>query len=131
MPIRIILKPTYEVPISGVVGANAQLGFVGGRITVPFRINGVKIVFGDDHIDNVLHYLLVDDTNNVSATSISNGTNLIPPASPTPYFIGHSMFKHVTIIKDFPEGGLYLKCHVVNNNAYQIQVNISFIIEEL
>lgn len=131
MSINIVLKPTYEIPLIGVVGANAQQGFTSGRITFPFRINGIVVIFGDDHIDNVLHYFLTDETNNVSAANISTGDNVIPPASPTPYFIGHSMIRKIRFIKDFPEGDLFLKVHVVNGNAWAINVNIAFIIEAI
>jgi len=129
--IKIELKPTYEIPLSGVIGAGAQGAFVSGKIAKPFRINGIVIVFGSDHIDAVLHYFLAGDTNQVSTTSISTGDNLIPSGSPTPYFIGHNMIRHIKIIKEFPEGNRYLKCHVVNNNAYAITANASLIVEEI
>lgn len=131
MSINITLKPSYEIPLVGVVGANAQTAFISGRITVPFRVNGIVIVFGDDHVDNVLHYFLTDDTQNISTTSISTGDHLIPISYPNRYFIGHSMIRRVHIIREFPEGGLILKCHVVNNNAYQITVNAAIVVEEI
>jgi len=131
MSIKAKLKPTYEIPLSGVIGAGAQGAFVSGKIDKPFRINGIVIVFSSDHIDTVLHYFLVGDTNQVSTASISTGVNLTPTDSPTPYFIGHNMIRCVKIIKEFPEGNKYLKCHVVNNNAYAVTVNASIIVEEI
>lgn len=125
------LKPSYEVPLIGLIGANAQGGIASDIIDVPFRINGLVIVFGDDHVDNVLHYFLVDDTNSVDTTAMSTGRNIISPRSPYPYFIGHSMIRGIKVIREFPEGNYYLKVHVVNNNAYQIQVNVYVIVEEI
>lgn len=131
MSIKVKLKPTYEIPLVGVIGAGAQGAFVSGKIDKPFRINGIVIIFDTDHVDNVFHYLLVGDTNQVSTTSISTGDNLVPAQSPTPFFIGHNMIRCIKIIKEFPEGKRYLKCHVINTNAYAIVVNASIIIEEI
>lgn len=131
MSIKVVLKPTYEIPLIGAIGAGAQGAIVSGKIDKPFRINGIVIVFDTDHIDNVLHYFLTGDTNQVSTTSISSGDNVIPPISPSAYFIGHNMIRHIKIIRDYPNGNLYLKCHVVNNNAYAIVVNVSVIVEEI
>lgn len=131
MSIKVQLKPTYEIPLVGAIGAGLQTAFVSGKMDKPFRVNGIIIVFDTDHVNNVLHYFLVGDTNQVSATSISTGDNLVPSDSPTPFFIGHNMIRYVKIIKEFPKGNRYLKCHVVNNNAYAIVVNASIIIEEM
>jgi len=131
MSMKVELKPTYEIPLVGVIGAGAQGAIVSGKIDKPFRINGIIIIFGSDHVDNVFHYFLVGDTNQVSTASISTGDNIVPPDSPTPYFIGHNMIRHIKIIKEFPNGNRYLKCHVVNNNGYAIVVNASIIVEEI
>lgn len=131
MGITVELKPSYEVPLVGVCGANAQTAIVSGVIVNAFRINGAVVIFGDDHIDNVLHYLLVGDTNNISTTNISEGNNIIPPPSPSRFFIGHSMIRKIHVIREYPKGDKYIKCHVVNNNAYAININSSIIIEEV
>lgn len=130
-PIQVTLKPTYEVPMSGTIAANAQGGVASAKITKPFRINGVIITFGDDHINNVRHFLLTAENDNISTTSRSTGRNLVPPEAPTPYYIGHSVLRKIKAIREFSEGNRYLKVHIVNNNAYQITYNVAFIIEEI
>lgn len=131
MSIEVTLKPSYEVQVAGLVGAAAQLGFVSPLIEVPFRINGIIITFGSDHIDNVLHYIKTSVNVAVSAIAISQGTNLITPFPPEQFFIGHNMLRHIRAIKEFPEGNKYLKTHIINNNAYAIQSNVCYVIEEL
>lgn len=131
MSINITLKPTYEIPLIGVVGAAAQLGFRSDKIDISFRINGLKIIFGDDHIDNVLHYFLIGTTDALSAVALSEGTNIFGERAFTPWFIGHSMIRYIKFVKEYPQADRWLKVHVVNNNVYAIQVNASVIVEEI
>lgn len=130
-PLIITLKPTYEIPLSGVIAATAQGGVASARLRKPFRIHDIIINFGDDHADAVLHYFLTSTNKNISTTNISIGDNVVPAESPTPYYIGHAVLRRVKIIKEFKAGRRFLKVHVVNNNAYAITFNVSFIIEEI
>lgn len=129
--LNVTFKPKYEIPFSGTIAATTQGGQASNRIDIPFRVNGMIAIFGNNHLDNVRYHFLTADTPAISTTSMSNGSNIIKAQGVIGYFVGHNTVRPITVIREYLTGGVYLKLHVNNLNAYQITYNASIIIEEI
>jgi hypothetical protein len=126
-----VLKRRLQIPFISAIAANTQLTLVSARITFPFVIVGVEIVFRDDAANNLLEYVLLSGNTNTSTTAVPPDLNAFSQYAPNPYFIGEGVVKRADCYVYAPSGYQFVKVHTVNNNAYAQTVNVTVTIEEV
>jgi hypothetical protein len=124
-----VFKAQVNIPFMGTVGASTQLTLVSGMITFPFKIVGAEITFRDDAANSLRIYVLVSANTNTSTTDVPPDTNAFSQYSPTPYFVGEGTIKRASCFLPAFKGGMYIKVHANNLNAYAQTINATVTIE--
>ena len=124
-------KRTAEIPFFATVGANAQLTILSDQITFQFIVRSILIDFGSDHVDNVLHYVLLSTNRTASVTAVPADTNAFTGLSTIGFAIGDNREKRYYPNVEWRQTRSYVKIHVVNNNPYAVLVKATVTIEEL
>ena len=124
-------KRIAEIPFIATIGATAQLTILSDLISFPFVVRSILIDFSTDHINNVLHYVLLSTNRTTSTTSVPADTSAFTGLSGISYAIGDNREKRYFPNIEWRQTRSYIKVHVVNNNAYAVSVNATVTIEEL
>jgi hypothetical protein len=124
-------KRTAEIPFMATVGAAAQLTILSDLISFPFVVRSILIDFGSDHVDRVLHYVLLSTNRTTSITVVPADTNAFTGLSTIGYAIGDNREKRFYPNVEWRQTRSYMKVHVINNNAYAVNVKVNVTIEEL
>ena len=114
-----------EIPFYATVPAASQLTILSDMITFPFIVRNILIDFGADHLDAVLHYVLLSTSRTTSATAVPADTNAFSGLSPIGYAIGDNREKRYYPNIEWRETKSFIKVHAVNNNAYAVNIKVT------
>ena len=125
-------KKTYNVALSGVVGAGPGVGvtLIGGPISFRFRIKEAEVVFRDDAASLLWIYLLISRDTTTSTGGPPSDTNLLAPFGPTAYLLGEGLIKRLILDYVPDEDQKYIKVHALNGCAYAQTINVTVKIQE-
>ncbi len=127
------LKPrrVVEIPFRGTLAAGTMVTLNSGRITYPFRVTKVKMIFTDEANNQVIHSVHVLGNPYTSTTQAPTGDNLFGRESPTASFVGRSIIRVVPCNVEYPEGRRYIAFFTNNTSPYAYDFNGSVTIEEI
>jgi hypothetical protein len=124
-------KRTAEILFFAAVGAGAQLTILSDLISFPFVVRSIIIDFGEDHLDSVLHYVLLSTNRTTSVTAVPADTNAFTGLSTIDYAIGDNREKRYYPNTIWRETKSYVKVHAINFNTYAVNIKVNVTIEEL
>lgn len=124
-------KRILTIPFMANLAANTNVTLLAGKIPFRYRVTEAEIVFRDDANNLLLIYIFVSKSATLSTTTPPPDSNVFSQFSPTPYFIGENLVKHVNCVYDVQDGEYYIKVYASNLNAYAQTVNVTVKIEEI
>lgn len=104
------------------LGAGLQNTVVTSMIPLKYAVTKIETFFSDDAINNVRVYWLMSNNAQGSTTSIPDGSNLIAPFSAINFIIGHADLVSISANVLSETDKSYIKMHVINNNAYAVDI---------
>lgn len=117
----------HPLQLSGAVNPLSQLSIVSNRITFPYVLDTLQVLFppGTDRLVRAYIFVSLDPT--VHTADLPLGFNILSPISPTPYLLGDAETIDVELDYNVLERGTYIKLHIVNNdgNAHTLNAVLS------
>ena len=132
---RIIERPagpmTLPLLLSGVVNPGAQTTLVSERLTFPYVIDHIRVVFpmGTDYLVEVTPILSLDPS--VSLTGPPIGNRLFSYCSVSTFIVGDSATYEFSMSLHVPQRGTWLKAHLYNGDAFIHRIAAIFSLREL
>jgi len=124
-------RRVVEIPFYGTVGAGAILSLVSNRISYPFRITRLKMIFDEIANNVVQHRWFTSGNPQVSTTDVPSGDAIASRETPLPIFVGRGLVRIVDINEEFPEGDLFIKLYTLNGLGVAYTINGSCTIEAM
>ena len=127
------MKPrrVAEIPFQATLAAGAMVTLNSARITYPFRVVKVKMIFTEEAMNQVIHRWHVLRNPFVSTTAGPVGDNLFSRESPTASFIGTAIIRVVECNVEFPEGMRVVALYTNNTSPYAYDFNCAVVIEAM
>ena len=124
-------RRVVEIPFYGSIGAGAFLTLVSNRISYPFRVTRLKMIFDELANNLVTHQWLTSGNRNVSTTGPPSGDLIGRRESTTPTFTGRGLIRVVDLNDEYPEGDLFIKLYTFNGLGVAYPINASCTIEAM
>lgn len=123
-------KRRIAIPFISAIPASVGLTLLSSRISFPFRIVEVEIIFRNDAANLVNVWILTSPNTSISITTPPPDTNVFSPFSPSAFFLGEGLIKKLAINYTPPEGENIIKVHTQNICTWPQTVNVTVTIEE-
>ena len=123
-------KRRIVIPFTSAIPASVGLTLLSSRISFPYRIVEVEIIFRNDAVNNVNVWILTSPNTSTSITTPPPDTNVFSPFSPSAFFLGEGLVKHLNLNYQPPEGDEIIKVHAQNVCTWPQTVNVTVTIEE-
>ena len=98
---------------------------------VKYAIVEVEIIFRIDTANLLQIYILTSNNTNISITTPPPDRNVFSLYTPSGFFIGEYLVKHINLNYVPPEGDVYIKVHGINNALIAQTINVTVSIEEV
>jgi hypothetical protein len=124
-------KQILVIPFNAVLPALTNITLLAGKIGFRYRVVEAEIVFTDDANNLLLVYFFTANNSSINNTVPPPDSNIFSRYSPTPYFIGEGLIKHVECNVLAGDNEFFIKLYASNLNNYPQVVNASIKIEEV
>lgn len=126
-----VSKRVASIPFTGNVLAGVWSTLLSTRITYPFRILQIKMVFSSEANNLVQHWWHTSPSLITPVQGQLTADNVFGRESPTAFFVGKSIIRIVNCSLEYPEGNLFIVLQTFNGLAIPYRLNCEIVIEEM